>query len=142
MTQKQIKRHKKNQEQESNKNRLIEDQNVQKDSEIQPLNHEHERLIQWFKTIKFKKVVFGGVDEAALWKRLEELNHIYKAALSAERARYDALFKAHTKASNLLIRQYKQKLEKYEKGGEDTIWPKSQDDAWKQTQERETDHGD
>ena len=35
----------------------------------------------------------GGVNEADVWKKIAELNALYEAALSAERARYDALLK-------------------------------------------------
>ena len=55
------------------------------------LNHEQERIQKWLKQVRFKKTLFGGVDEADLWKKLAELNSLYEAALSAERARYDAL---------------------------------------------------
>lgn len=57
----------------------------------EPLNHEQERIQKWLKQVRFKKTFFGGVDEADLWKRIAELNSLYEAALSAERARYDAL---------------------------------------------------
>lgn len=57
----------------------------------EPLNHEQERIQKWLKSVRFKKTLFGGVDEADLWKKIAELNSLYEAALSAERARYDAL---------------------------------------------------
>lgn len=56
-----------------------------------PLNHEQERIQKWLKQVRFKKTLFGGVNEADLWKKIAELNSLYEAALSAERARYDAL---------------------------------------------------
>lgn len=59
--------------------------------EAAPLNHEQERIRQWLTQVKFRKNLFGGVDEADVWKKLGELNSLYEAALSAERARYDAL---------------------------------------------------
>ena len=58
---------------------------------VKPLNHEQECIQKWLKQVRFKKVFFGGVDEADLWKKIAELNSLYEAALSAERARYDAL---------------------------------------------------
>lgn len=58
---------------------------------IEPLNHEQERIRKWLKQIYFKKTTFGGVNEADVWKKIAELNSLYEAALSAERARYDAL---------------------------------------------------
>ena len=62
----------------------------------EPLNHEQERLQKWLKQVRFKKAVFGGVKEADVWKKLLELNALYEAALSAERARYDALLAEYT----------------------------------------------
>lgn len=62
------------------------------------VNREHEELIQWFQTVKFRKVLFGGVDEIQMWKKLEELNKLYEAAIRAERARYDALLLERTGA--------------------------------------------
>ncbi len=55
------------------------------------LNHEQENIQRWLKQVRFKKTLFGGVDEADVWKKIAELNEMYEAALSAERARYDAL---------------------------------------------------
>ena len=60
----------------------------------EPLNHEQERIQKWLKQVRFKKTLFG-VDEADLWKKIGELNILYEAALSAERARYDALLAQH-----------------------------------------------
>lgn len=63
----------------------------------EPLNHEHTRIRNWLKQVRFKKAVFGGVQEADVWKKIAELNAMYEAALSAERARYDALLEERTK---------------------------------------------
>lgn len=75
------------------------------------LNHEQEKLRQWFQEVKFRKVLFGGVDEIQLWKKLEELNQIYETSLSAERARYDALLADHQRSCNAVIRKYKKLAE-------------------------------
>ena len=61
----------------------------------EPLTHEQERIQKWLKQVHFKRAFFGGVDEADLWKKIAELNSLYEAALSAERARYDALLAQH-----------------------------------------------
>ena len=74
----------------NNKRRFSEEE-TKTDSIIQPVNHEHKKILEWFRTVKFRKVTFGGIDERYLWKKLDELNHLYETALSAERARYDAL---------------------------------------------------
>lgn len=65
-----------------------------------PLNHEQERIQKWLKQVRFKKTFIGGVDEADLWKKIGELNSMYEAALSAERARFDALLANQRKAGD------------------------------------------
>lgn len=60
-------------------------------SPSEPLNHEQENIRKWLKQVRFKRTTFGGVNEADVWKKIAELNSLYEAALSAERARYDAL---------------------------------------------------
>lgn len=79
-------------------------------AEIRPVNREQEKLIEWMQTVKFQKVLIGGVDEAQVWRKLEELNQLYDAAIRAERVRYDALLGAHKEASNMLLHKYKRKL--------------------------------
>lgn len=60
------------------------------------LNPAHQQLLDWFRTVKFRHVALGGVDEVQLWKKLEELYTLYEQALAAERARYDALLSQQT----------------------------------------------
>ena len=56
---------------------------------------EHERRIAaWLQQVKFRKQFFGGVRESDVFKKIGELNELYKQALIAERARYDALLAA------------------------------------------------
>lgn len=64
---------------------------------VPALDHEQLRIHKWFTQVKFRKRMFGGVDEADLWKKLLELNALFDAALSAERARYDALLEEQEK---------------------------------------------
>lgn len=53
---------------------------------------EHQQKIEsWLQEVKFRKRVFGGVDESHVWTKIRELNDMYQMALAAERARYDAL---------------------------------------------------
>ena len=73
---------------------------AEKNIEVRALNHEHEKLLHWLQTVKFRRVLFGGVDEAQVWKKLEELDRLYAAALGAERARYDALLEEQKKAGS------------------------------------------
>ena len=48
------------------------------------ISPEQEAIIQWFRTVKFRKNLLGGVDEAAMWKKLEELYALYEAAIRAK----------------------------------------------------------
>ena len=50
-----------------------------------------ERISGWLKQVKFRKRVFGGVDEADVWKKIAELNDMYKEALLVEQAKYQSL---------------------------------------------------
>ncbi len=50
-----------------------------------------ERVTGWLKKVKFRKRIFGGVSETDIWKKISELNDMYRDALIAERARCDAL---------------------------------------------------
>lgn len=54
-------------------------------------NSEYAAIAPWLKKVKFRKRIFGGVSERDVWKKIGELNDMYKRALIAERARYDAL---------------------------------------------------
>lgn len=89
MAEKQIKKPQKRQKSKVRKEHFSPE--TEKSTEFQPLNHEQEKLHRWLQTVKFRKVLFGGIDEAQMWKKLEELDRLYEAAISAERARYDAL---------------------------------------------------
>ena len=64
-------------------------------AETSSVNAEHDKLLAWFQTVRFRKKMFGGVDEVSLWRKLEELNRLYESALTAERARYDALLEMY-----------------------------------------------
>lgn len=46
---------------------------------------------EWLNQVRFKKALFGGVQEADVWKKISELNAMYENALAAERMRYDSL---------------------------------------------------
>lgn len=63
-------------------------------AEEQCISPEQQAIVQWLKTVKFRKSLLGGVDEVQLWKKLEELYGLYDAALRAERTRYNTLLEA------------------------------------------------
>lgn len=69
------------------------------------LLQEEQDILDWFKDVHFKPAVFGGVQEADVYKKLEELNRLYKAAMSAERARYDALLSDRIDEFNAILRK-------------------------------------
>lgn len=96
---------------------ISRDQKIQKpqaNTRGEPLNHEHSELADWFRTVKFKKTCFGGVNETQLWKKLQELQEIYDAALRAERARYDTLLDVYKKTAAASIAEARRALEKKE----------------------------
>lgn len=52
---------------------------------------ERRAIIEMLVKLRFRRRLFGGVDEADVWRKLEDLNRLYEEALKAERIRYDAL---------------------------------------------------
>lgn len=65
------------------------------------LNSEQQNIVEWLRKVRFQKQLFGGVSEADVWKKIDELNKLYDAALTAERIRYETLL-AESKAGNTL----------------------------------------
>ena len=61
------------------------------------ISREQQEIVEWYRKVKFKKNLLGGVDEVQMWKKLEELYGLYANAIRAERARYDALLEASHK---------------------------------------------
>lgn len=55
------------------------------------LTPEQNEIYQWLQTVRFRRNFFGGLDEADVWKKLEELNALYEKAMLAERERYRGL---------------------------------------------------
>lgn len=54
------------------------------------------RIVKYLQQLNFKKKLFG-VDEADVWKKIQELNHMYEESLKWERKRYDLLLKERTR---------------------------------------------
>ena len=50
-----------------------------------------EKIAAFLRTMKFRRKIFGGVDEKDAQQKIEALNELYQEALLAERARCDAL---------------------------------------------------
>lgn len=43
-----------------------------------------------FKAMKFRKKLFGGVDERSVWKQLDNLQKEYRSAYEMQQERYEA----------------------------------------------------
>lgn len=86
------------------------------DLDFQVLNLEQEEIINWLEKVKFSKQLLGGVNEQDVWKKINELNEMYQAALRAERIRYDALLEEQKKRyeSNPDIDQLRKESSSYE----------------------------
>lgn len=50
-----------------------------------------EEIAQWLQEVKFRKKLVGGVDEANVWHKLDELQALYQSAFDAQEQRYQAL---------------------------------------------------
>ena len=49
-----------------------------------------QEIKEWLDSVSFKKTKFGGVDEADVWKKIDELNSLYEKALIAALAEKNA----------------------------------------------------
>lgn len=56
------------------------------------------RIREWLNHVRFRKAVFGGVQESDVWKKIAELNTLYENALAAERMRYDSILEERAEA--------------------------------------------
>ena len=73
------------------------------DKEKEVLNQEQLSIINWLQSVKFRKQIIGGVNQEDVWKKINQLNEMYEAALRAERIRYDVLLNQEkTKTSSLI----------------------------------------
>lgn len=68
---------------------------------------EHEALLKWFETVRFNKMLIGGISERDLLRKLDQLNELYKQALIAERARYNSLLSDRVDEFNRILRTLK-----------------------------------
>lgn len=66
------------------------------DAEKRPINSEQQNIVEWLKKVRFRKQLFGGVSEQDVWKKIDELNKLYDAALTAERIRCETLIAEKT----------------------------------------------
>lgn len=63
------------------------------------LNREQLEIINWLREVRFRKQLFGGVNEQDVWKKIEKLSEMYDVALKAERIRFDVLLNEQRKSS-------------------------------------------
>lgn len=52
-----------------------------------------EEIAAWLQEVKFRKKIIGGVDEANVWHKLDELQAQYQSAFDAQAERYQALLR-------------------------------------------------
>lgn len=55
------------------------------------MRESEQQLTEWLSNVKFKKTLFGGVDELDVWKKIEELHSLYEKSLSEQRIYYETL---------------------------------------------------
>lgn len=65
-----------------------------------------EDIASIMKEMRFRKKIFGGVDEADVWRQLEKLQSEYRSAFEAQQERSRALIQER----EAIISQLKQKL--------------------------------
>lgn len=94
--------------------------------ESEPVNSEHQKMLEWLKTVKFKKTLINGVDEEDVWRKLEELNDMYEASLIEERAGNEALFDAYVNSAQAELKKYKMAV-KTMKGNYDELVQKNRE---------------
>lgn len=71
-------------------------------TEKEPLNSEQKNIVEWLKKVRFQKQLFGGISEQDVWKKIDELNKLYDAVLTAERIRYETLIAENKVGTSLL----------------------------------------
>lgn len=49
-----------------------------------------EKIAELFKSLRFKKRIFGGVDEKDVWKKLDMVQREYRTAYEIQKERYEA----------------------------------------------------
>ncbi len=71
-----------------------------------------EDIAEFIKKMKFRKSLFGGVDEKSVWKKIDDLNNEYKSVFDAQEVKYKTLLEERDQE----IKTLKEKLNK-ENGG-------------------------
>ena len=50
-----------------------------------------EDIAEFIDKMKFRKSLFGGVDEQSVWKKIEDLNNEYKSVFDEQETKYRTL---------------------------------------------------
>ena len=82
------------------------------DSVFEPQSQELKDVVAFLKTVKFRRRIIGGLDERSVWKKLDELNRLYDAAIRAERIRGDALLAEYKHAASNEINKRETTIER------------------------------
>lgn len=69
------------------------------------MENQMESICEKLKEMKFRKKLFGGVDEADVWRQLESLQQEYQAVYDAQAAYYQALLDERDQAVARLVRR-------------------------------------
>ena len=64
-------------------------------------NENINKIADWLEKVRFRKQFFGGLSESDVWKKINELNQMYEAALDAERIRYDTMLEHYKKTGEI-----------------------------------------
>ena len=65
-----------------------------------------EDIAEFIDKMKFRKSLFGGVDEQSVWKKIEDLNNEYKSVFDEQETKYRTLLEER----DLEIKKLKEKL--------------------------------
>ncbi|PWM20408.1 MAG: hypothetical protein DBX97_03600 [Collinsella tanakaei] len=69
------------------------------------MENQMQSICDKLKAMKFRKRLFGGVDEADVWRQLEALQQEYQAVYDAQAAYYQALLDERDQAVARLMRR-------------------------------------
>ena len=52
-------------------------------------------IAEMFRRLKFRKKLFGGVEEQDVWKKLDDIQKAYRSAYEAQAVRYETILAEH-----------------------------------------------
>lgn len=60
------------------------------------ISQEQLEIVEWYRKVKFRKNLLGGVDEVQMWKKREELYGLYENATGPREQGITPCWKPHT----------------------------------------------